>query len=86
MSALAPLESLYEVDCGPDLPLPPDLASIYGRLQLPLHLGRPYVIGETRVSVPRGSHAAHLTRPQVAVVCHTTAVVVGLECPVSVIL
>jgi riboflavin biosynthesis pyrimidine reductase len=45
MSGLAPLESLYEVEHGSDLPLPSELAAVYGRLQLPLYPGRPYVIG-----------------------------------------
>ena len=45
MSTLAPLESLYEVDQGNALPLPPELASVYGRLAFPPHPGRPYVIG-----------------------------------------
>src|SRR5947209_10662305 len=30
---------------GPDLPLPPDLARLFGRLQFPPHPGRAYVIG-----------------------------------------
>ena len=42
---LAPLETLYEVDQGNALPLPPELASVYGRLAFPPHPGRPYVIG-----------------------------------------
>ena len=45
MSALAPLESLYELDRGTELPLPPELATLYGHLRLPLHPGRPYVVG-----------------------------------------
>jgi riboflavin biosynthesis pyrimidine reductase len=45
MNALAPLESLYEVERGRTLPLPPELATLYGRLQFPPHVGRPYVIG-----------------------------------------
>jgi riboflavin biosynthesis pyrimidine reductase len=45
MSMLAPLETLYEVDQGNALPLPPELASVYGRLAFPPHQGRPYVIG-----------------------------------------
>lgn len=45
MSALAPLDTLYEVDRGTDMPLPPALATLYGRLQLPLHPGRVYVVG-----------------------------------------
>ena len=42
---LAPLETLYEVDQGNALPLPPELASGYGRLAFSPHPGRPYVIG-----------------------------------------
>ena len=45
MSIPAPLETLYEVDQGNALPLPPELASVYGRLAFPPHPGRPYVIG-----------------------------------------
>ncbi len=45
MNALTPLETLYEVERGSTLPLPPELASLYGRLRFPLHPARPYVIG-----------------------------------------
>jgi riboflavin biosynthesis pyrimidine reductase len=45
MSALDRLEALYDMPQGADLPLPPALASLYGRLQFPAHAGRPYVIG-----------------------------------------
>ena len=45
MSTLAPLETLYEMGQGNALPLPPELASVYGRLAFPPHPGRPYVIG-----------------------------------------
>jgi hypothetical protein len=45
MSALDPLETLYEVQQGADLPLPTGLASLYGRLQFPPHPDRPFVIG-----------------------------------------
>lgn len=44
-TALPPLETLYHVERGPALPLPPDLAIGYGRLDLPPHPGRPYVLG-----------------------------------------
>jgi riboflavin biosynthesis pyrimidine reductase len=44
MNKLPPLETLYEVDGGSALPLPPELASIYGRLAFPPRRGRPYVI------------------------------------------
>src|SRR5579863_1537747 len=42
---LDPLDSLYEVEYGSTLPLPPELATIYCRLQFPAYQGRPYVIG-----------------------------------------
>src|SRR5437016_13100870 len=45
MSDLVPLEFLYEMESGSDLPLPSDLAILYGRLQFPPHPGRSYVIG-----------------------------------------
>ncbi len=47
MTTLAPLESLYEwkPDRGVDLELPPELGTLYGRLQFLLHPNRPYVIG-----------------------------------------
>ena len=45
MNALVPLESLYEAERGSDLPLPSELATLYGRLQFPSHPGRPYIIG-----------------------------------------
>src|SRR5262245_58854772 len=60
MSTLAPLETLYEVDQGNALPLPPELASVYGRLAFPPHPGRPFIIanfvtsldGVTSLEVP----------------------------------
>ncbi len=45
MSTLDPLETLYEVQQGADLALPATLAALYGRLQFPVHQGRPHVIG-----------------------------------------
>lgn len=45
MNTLTPPESLYEVECGGDLPLPPELATLYGRFQFPPHPDKPYVIG-----------------------------------------
>ncbi len=45
MRALKALETLYDLDLGDDLPLPAELAGLYGRLQFPAHAGRPYVIG-----------------------------------------
>jgi len=45
MNALTPLEALFDVERGRDLPLPPDLLALFGRLQFPLHPGPPYIIG-----------------------------------------
>jgi riboflavin biosynthesis pyrimidine reductase len=46
MKDLASLETLFEVKYGSDwLSLPPELESLYGRLEFPLHSGRPYIIG-----------------------------------------
>jgi riboflavin biosynthesis pyrimidine reductase len=45
MSALDPLETLYDLHQGADLPLPPALASLYSRLVFPVQSGRPWVIG-----------------------------------------
>jgi riboflavin biosynthesis pyrimidine reductase len=45
MSTPDPLETLYQVQHGADLPLPATLAALYGRLQFPAHAGQPYVIG-----------------------------------------
>jgi len=45
MNALLPLESLYDVERGHELPLPPLLARLYGRLPFPPHPDRPSVIG-----------------------------------------
>ena len=42
--ALTPLETLYETRHGKELPLPPKLARLYGRLRMPLARARPYVI------------------------------------------
>jgi riboflavin biosynthesis pyrimidine reductase len=44
MSTLTPLETLVDIDRGTALPLPPELAALYGRLQFPLRPGQPIVI------------------------------------------
>ena len=44
MMDLAPLESLYDVEQGSDLPLPPELAMLYGRLSFPAHADRLHVV------------------------------------------
>ena len=45
MNTLTPLESLFEMEHGSALPLPPDLATLYGRLAFPPHPGRAHVVG-----------------------------------------
>jgi len=45
VTTLPPLDTLYDIDRGRDLPLPPDLAALYGRLGFPPRPGRPHVIG-----------------------------------------
>ena len=43
MMDIAPLETLYQVTLGPELPLPSELATYYGSLSFPPHPGKPYV-------------------------------------------
>lgn len=46
MNDLTPLEPLFEAEGRSALPLPPDLATLYGHFHLPVHpAGRPYIIG-----------------------------------------
>ncbi|MFA6148214.1 MAG: dihydrofolate reductase family protein [bacterium] len=45
MTLPAPLESLLDAVRGIDVPLPPELATLYGPLRFPAREGRPYVIG-----------------------------------------
>lgn len=45
MNALTALDTLFDIEHGYTLPLPPELASLYGHLQFPLHSRRPYIIG-----------------------------------------
>ncbi len=45
MSALAPLQDLFDATTGEELPLPCALASLYGKLRTPRHADRPHVIG-----------------------------------------
>jgi riboflavin biosynthesis pyrimidine reductase len=45
MNNPVPLEALFEMEDGSALPLPSDLAALYGPLRLPTHPGRPFVVG-----------------------------------------
>jgi len=44
MNVLAPLETLYDAVHGAEVLLPAALATVYGRLAIPAHLERPYVV------------------------------------------
>ena len=44
MTSLGPIEPLFDVSGGQPIPLPPDLARLYGRLGFPRRDDRPYVI------------------------------------------
>ncbi len=41
---ITPLETLHETKRGKTLPLPPELARLYGRLRMPLARSRPHII------------------------------------------
>ena len=43
MNILPPLETLFDAQRGTDLPLPPELAAIYGQMRFPLQPDRPYI-------------------------------------------
>lgn len=45
MDLLPPLETLFDAARGDELPLPAELASLYGPLCFPTWRGRPHVIG-----------------------------------------
>jgi len=45
MSVPAPLEVLFDCSDAANVPLPPALAALYGRLQVPTHAARPSIIG-----------------------------------------
>jgi riboflavin biosynthesis pyrimidine reductase len=45
VSALAPLQDLFDATTGEEVPLPGALASLYGKLRTPRHADRPHVIG-----------------------------------------
>jgi riboflavin biosynthesis pyrimidine reductase len=43
VNTLAPLETLFDRQAGTILPLPPELAALYGQLRFPVQLERPYI-------------------------------------------
>src|SRR5512143_2015618 len=45
MTDLAPLATLYDIASGDEVPLPIELAALYGSLRFPTRGARPYVIG-----------------------------------------
>ncbi|HVF98706.1 MAG TPA: dihydrofolate reductase family protein [Chloroflexia bacterium] len=50
-ATLAPFQTLYDASPGDEMPLPPELSSIYGPLRMPSHAGRPHVIGNLVASL-----------------------------------
>jgi riboflavin biosynthesis pyrimidine reductase len=48
---LTPFETLYDASRGAEVPLPPELARIYGSLRFPVPTGGPYVIGNLVTSL-----------------------------------
>ncbi len=44
MIDLTPMETLYKATEGHEVPLPPDLAALYGQFRLPVHADRPHVV------------------------------------------
>lgn len=51
MGDLNPLDTLYEISRGSPLPLSPNLAALYGNLQFPVHVDKPYVIANLVTSL-----------------------------------
>jgi riboflavin biosynthesis pyrimidine reductase len=45
MTALAPLQDLFDATTGDDLPLTPALSSLYGQLRMPRQTAPPHVVG-----------------------------------------
>jgi riboflavin biosynthesis pyrimidine reductase len=43
VNTLTPLKALFDAQRGRNLPLPPELAAIYGQLRFPMQPGQPYV-------------------------------------------
>ncbi len=46
MDTLSPLQTMYDAEGGVDLPLPPELRRLYGRLAFPMHESRAHVISD----------------------------------------
>lgn len=44
MTGLAPFDSFVRAETGVEVPLPPEIRSIYGSLTFPSHAGRPWVV------------------------------------------
>ena len=51
MSALEPLQELWDATAGDELPLPDELARLYGRLRVPRHPARPHIVGNVVASL-----------------------------------
>jgi riboflavin biosynthesis pyrimidine reductase len=51
MNDLSPLDTLYETDYGDSLPLSSQLAALYGDLQFPMSVDKPYVVANLVTSL-----------------------------------
>lgn len=80
MNALTPLETIFDVERGSDLPLPPDLLTLFGRLQFPSHQV-PYVVGNfvtTLDGVVALNEPGHMSGGDISGFNHHDRMVMGL--------
>lgn len=80
MNALTPLETIFAVERGSDLPLPPDLLALFGRLQFPPHQV-PYVVGNfvtTLDGVVTLNEPGHVSGGDISGFNHHDQMVMGL--------
>ncbi|HCJ33407.1 MAG TPA: hypothetical protein DHV65_03790, partial [Ktedonobacter sp.] len=80
MNALTPLETIFAVERGNDLPLPPDLLTLFGRLQFPSHKV-PYVVGNfvtTLDGVVALNEPGHVSGGDISGYNHHDQMVMGL--------
>lgn len=80
MNALTPLETIFDVERGSDLPLPPDLLTLFGRLQFPSH-HVPFVVGNfvtTLDGVVALNEPGHMSGGDISGFNHHDRMVMGL--------
>jgi riboflavin biosynthesis pyrimidine reductase len=80
MNALTPLDTIFAVERGNDLPLPPDLLALFGRLQFPSHQV-PYIVGNfvtTLDGVVALNEPGHVSGGDISGYNHHDQMVMGL--------